>query len=203
MKSVNTKMTIALVLGALFTTQEVLGAAVQGVNMGGWFVLEPWITPSLFYPFLDKKQGDVAFDSYTFCEVLHKRGAAMNDSDYANKWIRHHLDSWYTEDDIRNLADMEIRRVRLPIGDWTMEPYGPYVGCMDGAKTKIAWFLDIALKYNLHVLIDVHTAKGGQNGFDNGGIRQKTLGSQTIPSNMKDSLSGPVSMTSRREPMVF
>ena len=26
--------------------------AIRGVNLGGWMVLEPWITPSLFYQFL-------------------------------------------------------------------------------------------------------------------------------------------------------
>lgn len=64
--------------------------------------------------------------------------------------------------------------MRLPIGDWTMNPYGPYVGCMDGAKDMIHWMLDTCFHNNIGVLIDVHTARGGQNGFDNGGIRQKT-----------------------------
>ena len=30
-----------------------------------------------------------------------------------------------------------VKRVRLPIGDWTLTPYGPYVGCMDGAADYI------------------------------------------------------------------
>lgn len=46
--------------------------AVQGVNLGGWLVLEPWITPSLFYSSLNRIEGNVAFDSYTFCEVMKK-----------------------------------------------------------------------------------------------------------------------------------
>jgi len=32
---------------------------VRGVNTGGWFVLEPWITPSIF-------EGNGAVDEYTF-----------------------------------------------------------------------------------------------------------------------------------------
>jgi hypothetical protein len=28
--------------------------AMVGTNIGGWMVLEPWITPSLFYRFLGK-----------------------------------------------------------------------------------------------------------------------------------------------------
>jgi glucan 1,3-beta-glucosidase len=43
---------------------------MAGTNAGGWMVLEPWITPSLFYQFLDKGKGTAAADSYTFCEVL-------------------------------------------------------------------------------------------------------------------------------------
>lgn len=45
---------------------------------------------------------------------------------------------------------------------------------MDGAEDKIQWLLDTCFKYQIQVLIDVHTAKGSQNGFDNGGIRQTT-----------------------------
>jgi hypothetical protein len=35
-------------------------SAIQGANLGGWFVLEPWITPSMFYQFLNHKKGNVA-----------------------------------------------------------------------------------------------------------------------------------------------
>lgn len=40
---------------------------------------------------------------------------------------------------------------------------------MDGAAEKIEWMLDTCAKYEIDVLIDVHTAKDSQNGFDNGG----------------------------------
>jgi hypothetical protein len=46
----------------------------RGTALGGWLVLEPWITPSLFYQFLgvSEKWGldaasHVGLDSYTFC----------------------------------------------------------------------------------------------------------------------------------------
>lgn len=55
---------------------------MNGVNLGGWMVLEPWITPSLFYQFLDAdiKYGDetakyVGMDSYTFCTALGEKEA--------------------------------------------------------------------------------------------------------------------------------
>ena len=41
--------------------------AMRGTNIGGWMVLEPWITPSLFYWFLGKTHSEgVGLDTYTF-----------------------------------------------------------------------------------------------------------------------------------------
>ncbi len=56
----------------------------RGVNLGGWLVLEPWITPTLFFQFLGKdveavgieehkgevSQDDVAMDMHSFCVAL-------------------------------------------------------------------------------------------------------------------------------------
>lgn len=138
------------------------GTPMIGTNIGGWLVLEPWITPSLFYRFLDKTNSDgVGMDCWTLCEALG--------SEYGNKLMRAHYDAWITEDHIKELADREVEIVRLPLGDWTLSPYGPYTGCMDGAEEKIDWFLDTCAKYGIKVLFDVHGMKGSQNGFDNSG----------------------------------
>ena len=114
---------IAVFTAAKKTSNE---KAMVGTNIGGWMVLEPWITPSLFYRFLGKTHSEgVAIDSYTLCEVL---GAKEG-----NELLKAHWDSWVTEDHIKQLADREVEIVRLPIGDWIMQPYGPYEGCYDGA----------------------------------------------------------------------
>ena len=94
-------------------------------------VLEPWITPSLFYRFLglNNNEQKVAIDSYTLCESLGpEKGNAL---------MRAHWDTWYTEQHIKDLSERAVEVVRLPIGDWTLDPYGPYVGCMDGAEDYI------------------------------------------------------------------
>merc|ERR1711871_89576 len=100
-------------------------------------------------------------DSYTFCEAL---GPVEG-----NNVMRAHWDSWVTEDHLKALADRNVEIIRLPIGDWTLKPYGPYKGCMDGAKEKIDWLLNTAEKYKIKVLIDVHAVVDSQNGFDNSG----------------------------------
>jgi len=143
---------------------------ITGTNMGGWMVLEPWITPSFFYRFLSKpginSEGlsEVGIDCYTVCEVLGP--------EEGNQMMKAHWDSWVTEDYIKALAAREVQVIRVPIGDWTFKPYGPYVGCMDGAKEKIDWLMDMAYIYNIKVLIDVHAQKDSQNGFDNSGWAQ-------------------------------
>ena len=142
-----TKLAIGAATAAIVDAKR----SMTGTNAGGWMVLEPWITPSLFYRFLDKKEGNVGMDSWTFCESL---GPVEG-----NKVMRAHWDAWFTEDHFKDLAKRELEIIRLPIGDWTLEPYGPYEGCMDGAAEKIDWFYDMAKKYNIKVLLDLHGIK--------------------------------------------
>ena len=101
----------------------------RGTSIGGWLVLEPWITPSLFYQFLgaSEKWGDdapshVAFDSYTFCTALGK--------EEANKQLRRHWSTWVTEEQIKNIKASGAETLRVPVGDWMYVPYEPYIGCM-------------------------------------------------------------------------
>lgn len=136
---------------------------VRGVNLGSWFVLEPWITPSLFYQFIGKDEGNTAFDHYSFCEVLGP--------EEGNKQLRNHWETWVTRDIIHELAEQDgINSVRVPVGDFMFEPYGPYIGCTDGALDYLEQLFEWCDEVNISVLIDVHVQKGSQNGFDNSGI---------------------------------
>jgi len=134
---------------------------MTGVNAGGLFVLEPWITPSLFYRFLGKDKDHTALDSYTLCEALGEQEG--------NKLMRAHWETWYVEEHIKVLSEKGVELIRLPIGDWTLDPYGPFHGCMEGAAEYITRFMDWCAKYNIKVLMDVHAMKGSQNGYDNSG----------------------------------
>ena len=149
---------------------SVKAKAMTGVNAGGWMVLEPWITPSLFYRFTEGNiyggaEGTTAFDTYTFCETIKNHP----EHGTANQILSDHWDNFYTEDIIKKLADRGVEIIRLPIGDWTLDPYGPYVGCTEGAAEKIDWFYDMCAKHNIKVLMDVHAMKDSQNGYDNSG----------------------------------
>eukprot|EP00752_Nemacystus_decipiens_P018730 g16793.t1 len=144
------------------------GYHLRGVNLGSWMVLEPWITPSMFFQFLGKEvtakgkgSKEIGMDMYTFCDALGPTEG--------NKQLRRHWSSWVTEGDIAQLATIGVNTVRLPVGDYMYQPYGPYVGCTDGALDEVDRLFTLCRRYGIRVLLDIHAVAGSQNGFDNSG----------------------------------
>ena len=130
---------------------------VRGVNLGGWFVLEPWIKPSLFSEWADST---TVVDEYTYSAALGKDEALSRLSDHWNTWI--------TQDDFNAIAAAGLNHVRIPIGYWAVAPIDgdPYVqGQLPILDQAIGWARSAGLK----VMIDLHGAPGSQNGFDNSG----------------------------------
>jgi len=125
---------------------------VRGVNLGGWFVLEPWITPSMF-------DDNDAVDEYSLCDTL---------GDSAQSTMSKHWNSWITEDDFGQIAAAGLNHVRIPLGYWSVIPIDgePYV---QGAYDVLGKALDWADGAGIKVMIDLHGAAGSQNGFDNSG----------------------------------
>ncbi|KAF2862603.1 glycoside hydrolase family 5 protein [Piedraia hortae CBS 480.64] len=130
---------------------------IRGVNLGGWTVLEPWITPSIF-----EGTPDNVVDEYTFCQTLGK--------DEAKRRLEEHWSSFITEDDFRQISAAGLNLVRMSLGYWSISPLDgdPYV---QGAYDYVGKALDWASNHNLKVMIDLHGAPDSQNGFDNSGKR--------------------------------
>lgn len=136
---------------------------IRGVNLGGWFVLEPYITPSLFDSWsqgLDDSNTPV--DEYHFCQVLGK--------DVAQLRLDQHWLSWFTEKDFEQIQSLGLNTVRIPIGYWAFQllDNDPYV------QGQIQYFdqaLEWCRQYGLKAWVDLHGAPGSQNGFDNSGLR--------------------------------
>ena len=80
------------------TTEKNIQWDIQGVNIGGLFVLEPWITPSLFYQFLNNNdQKVIGMDTYTFCQSL---GPIEG-----RRQLNEHFKYWFNETDIKNIVN--------------------------------------------------------------------------------------------------
>ena len=140
-----------------------LGKKLRGVNLGGWLVLEKWMTPSLF-------DGLQARDETTWCVELGHRAEPI---------LKQHWKRFIGREDFAWLAKIGINAVRIPIGHWLFEPdypyhpsYGdqPYPFVAGGVEILDKAF-DWAEEFGLYVVVDLHAAPGCQNGFDNGGIQ--------------------------------
>jgi len=139
---------------------------VRGLNIGGWLVLEPWITPSIFQS-VDQSLGII--DEFTLTQKLG--------SDAAYSILKAHWDSWCTFADFQKIANAGFNTVRIPIGYWaySVEAGESYT---QGAAPYIDAAIDWARGTGLKIWIDLHGAPGSQNGFDNSGQKLATPGWQ-------------------------
>ncbi|KAL9585223.1 MAG: hypothetical protein Q9212_001653 [Teloschistes hypoglaucus] len=127
---------------------------VRGVNIGGWLVLEPWITPSIFQAY----NGSNIVDEYTLCKNAPNAGDVL----------RKHWDSWVSLSDFQKIKDAGFNTVRIPVGYWAYKKFDndPYI---QGAAPYVDKAIDWARQTGLKVWIDLHGAPLSQNGFDNSG----------------------------------
>lgn len=126
-------------------------ATIRGVNLGGWFVLEQWMKPTLF----DGLSGP---DETIFS--TEKKDAKLV--------LEQHWQTFITKKDIKYLKSIGINSVRLPIPWWLLGEK-PYFSALPYIDQLMSWCDDLKMP----VLLDLHTAPGCQNGFDNGGITGK------------------------------
>ena len=124
-----------------------MNSSLRGVNLGGWLILEKWMTPSVF-------AGTEADDEYTFMQT-----------DGAHEKIERHRQTFITQQDFAWLARHHITAIRIPVGYWLLDGDPPYAS---GIK-YLDWAFDMAESYGLRVLLDIHGLPGSQNGNDHSG----------------------------------
>lgn len=124
---------------------------VKGVNLGNWLVLEKWMSPALF-------DGTTAEDEYYLPRQLSKEVYEAR--------IKIHRSEYITERDFVTIKSMGMEAVRIPVPYFIFGDREPFIGCIEELDKAFNW----AETYGLQILIDLHTAPLGQNGFDNGGI---------------------------------
>ena len=162
---------------------------IRGVNLGGWLLLEPWITPVFFE---DVNVGDLVdkvVDEWTYAELL-------DPFVYHNRMLGH-WSTFVTKSHMEELVIAGISHVRcskdvfwvtltqkkflfrIPVGYWYWdveegEPF-PTPNMDDNDPNSPLFYLKRALQWmdelGLQALIDLHAAPGSQNGYDNSGRR--------------------------------
>ena len=123
---------------------------VKGVNLGNWLVLEKWMSPGLF-------EGTTAEDEHNLPLQLPKEVYEAR--------MKMHRAEYITERDFTRIRSIGMNAVRIPVPYFIFGDREPFIGCIEELDKAFNW----AEKYGLQILIDLHTAPGSQNGFDNGG----------------------------------
>jgi glucan 1,3-beta-glucosidase len=123
---------------------------IRGVNLGSWFVLERWMVQDLFKNNQVEGKDETKFSKQVpnLEEVLHQ-----------------HYETFITIDDLNWIKDQGLNLVRIPI-PWWLFGQGIYQRSVEYIDRALSWCQELELPF----MLDLHTAPGCQNGFDNGGI---------------------------------
>jgi glucan 1,3-beta-glucosidase len=161
-------------------------APLTGVNLGGWLVLERWLTDhglcSLKHvPIRSPFEGSNAQCERSLTRELRSRGELQRLAQFRDEYV--------TEADLKAMAAAGVDSVRVPFGFWIAlddEAEAEAYGYLRGRGLA---YLDDAMRWaeaaGLKVILDLHGAPGGQSG-------SQTSGSQSSgwqPSDFDDELA--------------
>lgn len=122
---------------------------LRGVNLGNWLSLERWMEPELFDGV--KMEDEMAF----FGELSREEAFSRLDEHYR---------TYITEEDFAFMEESGVNLLRIPV------PY--YIYGEEDRPASIGYLdraFEWAHKYGMKILVDLHSVRGGQNGFDNSG----------------------------------
>lgn len=135
---------------------------IRGVNLGGWLVLEPFITPSIFSKY-DLSEGIV--DEWTLIDHIN----STEGIDSVVDLMETHYSTFVTESTFQEIQEAGLDHVRIPFGYWAVQTWDD-----EHFLPQISWRyllrgIEWARKYGLRVNVDLHSAPGGQNGWNHSG----------------------------------
>jgi aryl-phospho-beta-D-glucosidase BglC (GH1 family) len=125
---------------------------LQGVNLGGWFIMEKWMCP------LDS--GSLP-DTYSVIQMLDQRfGVATEQS-----LIKTYQQSWITTTDLDNIKAAGFNLVRVPVWWGMFYPLNNVSnsGWRSDAFTVLDWLVSEAGSRGIYVIIDMHGVVGSQS----------------------------------------
>lgn len=190
-------MTNIIIAMTIIDNDESRKPWIRGVNIGGWLVLERFITPYFFALTDCHLKGDFHFypgqvdapptsspiykpmdkDALLNCKPIlpypveeYTLTKAFGNKDIARAYMKVHWDNFVKREDIRQLKENGVTHVRVPLGHWIMGDIREDEPWVDGGWTYFKRFVQWCREENIQVWPDIHTAPGSQNGFDNSGM---------------------------------
>lgn len=131
---------------------------LRGVNLGGWLVFEPWMTPM---------DASGLKDDHSARELLEKRFGWAK----AEELIGIYQDHYITERDFDHIKAAGLNCIRLPF--WYRNLQKEDGTWLENAFRRMDWCVAEAAKRGIYTILDLHGAPGGQShGESTGRIRK-------------------------------
>ena len=131
---------------------------LQGVNLGGWLVMEKWMAPLT---------SDSLPDTYSVMQKLDQRFGVETEQSL----IKTYQQSWITTTDLDNIKAAGFNVVRAPVwwGQfYTLNDQSP-AGWRPDAFEILDWLVNACAARAIYVIIDMHGVVGGQSTSDDTG----------------------------------
>jgi endoglucanase len=129
--------------------------SLRGVNLGGWFIMEKWMSP------LDSGS---LLDTYSVMRELDNRFGVATEQNLMKRYQQ----NWITTQDLDNIKSAGFNVVRLPVwwGQfYRLDDISPF-GWRADAFEMLDWLVQAAAERGLYVIIDMHGVVGGQSVSD-------------------------------------
>lgn len=133
------------------------------MNLGGLFVLEPFIVPALFEKYLNASPP--AADEWTLSQAM----AADTSAGGGLSQLEDHYNTFITEQDIAQIAGAGLNWVRVPIPFWAIDKWDEEPFLVRTCWKYILRLFRWCRKYGLRINLDLHTIPGSQNSFNHSG----------------------------------
>ena len=158
---------------------------IKGINFGNLFIAEGWMTVnSVGAAFNDdgsfvkvNEQGIVEEYEEIYQEEMDKILAdRVANGDFTQEQLDELNEAFFyaycTEADFQLIKDTGLNTIRLPMYYRNfMEGPDEVLTMREDAFEKLDYFLELAKKYDLKVIVDMHGVVGGQSGYEHCGTR--------------------------------
>jgi aryl-phospho-beta-D-glucosidase BglC (GH1 family) len=125
---------------------------IRGVNLGGLFIVEPWMMGDEW----NSMGCGGRNDEFQCVQAL---GQTAADAAFQRHW-----GSWVTQDDINQIKGLGLNTVRIPLGYWIHESLvQPGEFFPRGGFAYLEKVCDMASAAGLYIILVLHAAPGGQS----------------------------------------
>ncbi len=158
--------------GKLFT--------IKGVNFGNLLLAEGWMTVNSLGALYNDDGSFVKVNEDGIVEEYEEVFQEELDAVLAERFTEEQIEalndayfySYCTEQDFINIKSLGLNTIRLPMYYRNfMEGTDEALTMKDDAFEKVDYFLELAKKHDLRVILDMHGVVGGQSGYEHCGTR--------------------------------